>query len=74
MSTDPPKTHVLAPLAELERALIDTFIHARGFDARTLAALPGPEREALLRDASVHASVKLAEIEARSQYLHEIHE
>lgn len=63
-----------APLADLERALIDTFLHARGYDTGTLAALPAPERDALLREASLHASTKLAEIEARSHYLDELHE
>jgi hypothetical protein len=62
-----------APLAELERALIDTFIHARGFDRARLAALTEREREALLTEASTYASSRLAEIEARSHYLDELH-
>ena len=75
MNTEQPKDRVLrAPLAELELALIETFIHARGFDARTLAELPEPARAALLKDASTHASARLAEVEARSHYLQEIHE
>jgi hypothetical protein len=75
MNTEQRKDHVLrAPLGELERALIETFIHARGFDVRTLADLPEQARTALLREASTHASAKLAEIEAKSHYLHEIHE
>jgi hypothetical protein len=75
MSTDlRPTRLVRAPLADLERALIDTFLVARGFDGAALAALPPAARDALLKEASVHASAKLAEIEARSHYLHELHE
>ena len=75
MSTGHPNDDTRrAPLAELEQALIEAFIAGRGFDARTLADLPKPAREALLKEASTHASAKLAEVEARSHYLHEIHE
>lgn len=70
-----PNSRILrAPLADLERALIETYLHAKGLDEGKLAALPPAEREALLSEASVYASAKLAEIEARSHYLHEIHE
>ena len=62
-----------APLAELERALIETFLHARGFDTESLARLPQAEHDALLKEASVFASAKLAEVEARSHYIHELH-
>ncbi len=63
-----------APLAEFERALIDTFVHGRGFDTLRLAQLSSPERDALLSEASVYASGKLAEVESRSHFLDELHE
>jgi hypothetical protein len=63
-----------APLAEIERALIDAYLHGRGFDKGTLSALPLRDREALLAEASMFASDKLAEIEARWHYLHEMRE
>jgi hypothetical protein len=63
-----------APLAQLEQALIDEFVRARGYDPLKLAALPEQEREQLLTQASVHASAKLAEVEAKSHLIHEIHE
>jgi hypothetical protein len=70
-----PNTRILrAPLADLERALIDAYLQGRGFDEATLAVLPRAERDALLGEASTYASAKLAEIEARSHYVHEIHE
>jgi hypothetical protein len=63
-----------APLAELERVFIDAFVRARGHDPRQLSVLPESEREALLKDASIDASTRLAEIESRSHLVHEIHD
>ena len=63
-----------APLAELERGFIDAFVRARGYDPRQLSVLPESEREALLKDASIDASGRLAEIESRSHLVHEIHD
>ena len=74
MSAERAERMLQAPLAELERALIETFIHARGFDPERLDGIPEAEREALLREACRHASTKLAEIESRWHYLHELHE
>ena len=62
-----------APMADLERALIETFVHARGLDAESLAKLPPAEHDALLKEASIYASTKLAEVEARSHYVHDLH-
>ena len=67
-------TPLRAPLAQLERALIDEFLIARGHDPLTLDALPEHEREALLKVASLHASARLAEIEVRSHFVEGIHD
>lgn len=61
-----------APLRQLERALIDEFIRVRGRDPNGLGDLPQQERERLLAEASVYASGKLVEVEARSHFLDEI--
>lgn len=61
-----------APSGQLERSLIDEFVRERGYDPASLAELPARERQALLAAASVHASTKLTEIEARSHFIHEI--
>jgi hypothetical protein len=53
----------------LERALIDEFVRARGYDPRNLSGLPEHERETLLRDASIEASTRLAEVESRSHFM-----
>jgi hypothetical protein len=63
-----------APLSQLERALIDEFVRARGYDPRNLSEVPEPERSALLKDASTYASLKLTEVESRSHLLDEMHD
>ncbi|MGH9314642.1 MAG: hypothetical protein ACRD1S_15775 [Vicinamibacterales bacterium] len=59
--------------AELERAFIDEYLVSHGYDPLTIAALPVDVQKALLREACLYASVKLAEVEARSHYVHDIH-
>ena len=39
-----------------------------------LENLPAGQRDALLRSASLHASERLAEIESRANYVHELHD
>jgi hypothetical protein len=62
-----------ALLGRLERALIDDYLAARGCDPVALANLPELERAKLLAEASVYASGKLVEVEARSHFLDDIH-
>ena len=74
MSNESETRPLEAPLGQLERSLIDEFISARGYDPTKLPDLPEHEREKLLADASVYASGKLMEVEARSHFLDEIHD
>jgi hypothetical protein len=67
-------TPMQAPLSGLERTLIDEFLRQQGYDASHLAQLSAAERDALLKSASLHASTRLAEIEARAHYVHELHD
>ena len=60
-------------MAHLEQALIDDFIRMRGHDPAHINQLPAGERDALLRQATTYAGAKLAEVEARAHYVHEIH-
>jgi hypothetical protein len=62
------------PLADLEQSLIAEYLRARGYDAQRLAVLPDAERHRLLKDASVHASGKLTEVESRAHFVHAIHD
>jgi hypothetical protein len=74
MAGDPPDARFAEPpLGQLERALIDEFLRGRGYDHDALAALPPADRDRLLSEASLYASSKLAEVEARSHLLDDFH-
>jgi hypothetical protein len=55
-------------------ALIDQFVRTAGYDPSMLTDLPEEERTRLLAEASVFASGRLMEVEARSHFLDEIHD
>jgi hypothetical protein len=59
--------------AALEQLLIDEFLGARGHTLGSVSELPAHEAERLLRAASEHASLRLAEIESRAHYVNVIH-
>jgi len=59
--------------AQLERAFIEEFLRMNGYDSHTVLTLPEDRRVAMLAQASEYAAVKLAEVEARAQYVHDIH-
>lgn len=60
--------------AELERALIAEFLETRGFTLSQVQALPDTERHALMREASMHASMRLTEVESRARYVDDLHQ
>ena len=72
-----PKERVDRPLEDpegpLETALIEEFLRARGLDSVVLQTLPPDTAKRVLTEASVYAATKLAEIEARAHFVHEIH-
>jgi hypothetical protein len=61
------------PEGQLEKSLINEFIRMRGHEPDALESLSEGERTHLLAEASVYAAGKLAEIEARAHFVHEIH-
>lgn len=61
------------PESQLERAFIEEFLGARGYDLKALKALPDEQTQSVLKDASVDAAGKLAEVKARAQLIDEIH-
>ena len=67
------ETALQDPQAGLERALIDEFLTARGSSLSTIDQKPTEERLALLRQATEYAAGRLAEIDARAAYIHQIH-
>jgi hypothetical protein len=62
-----------APMAGLERALIDQYLRLNGYDPAALKQLPDESRDELLKQASVYASARLCEVESRWRYIDEIH-
>ena len=61
------------PLAALERQLISAYLAGAGQDMHTLMVRNDEEARILLANASRYASEKLSEIEARSNYVRELH-
>jgi hypothetical protein len=66
------ETPMTDPEALMERALIDEFLHAHGASLSTLAALPLDKADALLKEASRYASLKLMEVESRARFVDSI--
>jgi hypothetical protein len=62
------------PFGSLERALIDEFLLGAGHDWSSLHQLPEAARVSLLAQASLYASSRLSEVEARSHYVHDLHD
>lgn len=60
------------PLAALERELIGAYLAGAGQDLHTLLTRDDANARKLLAAASRYATEKLAEIEARSYYLHHL--
>jgi hypothetical protein len=72
-SMDTNLTSLDDPLAALERALIDEYLTLRGYTRRSAARLPVRDAASLLSAACEYASLRLAEIESRAQYVDEMH-
>ena len=58
------------PLALLERDLIAAYAAGAGIDVHALYTRTDDVARRVLADASRYASEKLAEVEARSHYIH----
>jgi hypothetical protein len=59
--------------APLERALIAEFLERRGYTLVTIRSLPEDDMHALLKEASAHASARLAEVESRAHFIQDLH-
>lgn len=62
------------PVARLERAFIAEFLERHGHTLATVRQLPPEEANALLKEASVYASGRLTEVEARAHFVSDIHD
>jgi hypothetical protein len=61
------------PLAQLERRLIDEYLRGAGHDPETIHARHDPQARAVMTDAATYAAARLAEVEARSHYVRNLH-
>ena len=62
------------PNAVLEKALMEEYLHERGYSLEKLKELPKEMVEQLMKDATRYASLKLEEIKARAHFVDEIHD
>ncbi len=60
--------------AELERSLIAEYLADHGHSADSLHNLPDADRHRILREASLHASMRLTEVESRARYIDALHQ
>jgi hypothetical protein len=60
--------------ADLERALIAEFLQNRGHTHDSLLALPDADRHAIMKQASLYASMRLTEVESRARYIDDLHQ
>jgi len=61
------------PRAQLERAFIEEYLRSRSHSLDSLRQLPADEADALLNQASLFASGRLAEVESRAHLVDELH-
>ena len=61
------------PQSKLERKYIQEYLRSKGASLESLAQLPKEEQQHLMREACKYASLKLAEVESRAKFRHDIH-
>ena len=62
------------PNAALEKALMEEYLHERGYSLEKLKGLPKELVEQLMKDATRYASLKMEEVKAKAHFVEEIHE
>jgi hypothetical protein len=60
------------PQSSLERHLVEDYLQSKGYTKEDLKKLPKDQARALMKEACTHASLKLAELEAKSQFRDDI--
>ncbi|WKZ36847.1 MAG: hypothetical protein QY332_02755 [Anaerolineales bacterium] len=58
--------------ALLEKALIEEYLHDKGYSLEDLKKLPEALAEKLMKEASQYASLKLEEVESRAHFVKEL--
>ncbi len=60
--------------ALLEKTLIEAYLKGKGYTLEDLKSLPEAESKQLMKEASIYASGKLAELEERAHFVKELHD
>jgi histone H3/H4 len=60
--------------ALLEKALIEEYLKEKGYTHDSLKMLPVDAVEKLMKEASQYASLKMEEVEARANFIKELHD
>jgi len=61
------------PQSKLKRKYIQEYLRSKGACLESLSKLPQDEQRRLMCEASQSASLKLAEVESRAKFRHDIH-
>lgn len=69
---DPEECISEGPQSALERHLVEDYLQSKGYKKEDLQKLPKEQAKALMREACTYASLKLAELEAKSQFRDDI--
>ncbi|RRR65622.1 MAG: hypothetical protein EI684_22625 [Candidatus Viridilinea halotolerans] len=59
--------------AYLEWAYLEEYLKGLGHSFEDLQAMPAEQSKMLMRDASLFASMRMSEVEARSNLIEELH-
>jgi hypothetical protein len=61
------------PQSALEKKLVEDYLQSKGYTREDLHKLPADQAKELMKEACMYASLKLAELQAKSQFREEIH-
>jgi len=62
-----------APQTKVAWKYIPEYLRSKGVSLESLGKLPKEEQQRLMSEASQYASLKLAEVESRAKFRHDIH-
>lgn len=60
--------------AFLEKALIEEYLHEKGYSLEDIKKLPAEAVKKMMKEASQYASLKMEEVEARAHFIKELHD
>jgi hypothetical protein len=61
------------PQSALEKKFVEDYLQSKGYSREDIHKLPEDVVKQLMREACMYASLKLAELQAKSQFRDEIH-